>query len=243
VKAQEKARQGRMPPKFVVLEGADGSGKTAVAAVLCDELRAHGEAVVRVSRVNPSGRTVYADVVAGIGQMFQAADEADTPLHLLALGAVLQHATMFESQVRPALDAGAFVVADSWWAKTRVRFSVEARRCTGWREADCQRFDCWLDGLLLFSYCGREADVASVLINTSKDDRVGWYRSLREKQAVYDQCGASTRDPAQFGEFTEEMQQRLRVIASQSRWPCVENRDGKDLLRTARDILAVVRGT
>lgn len=236
------AEPGSVSPRFVVLEGADGSGKTAVATSLCEELRARGQTAVRVSRVNPPGRATYASVVVGIGKMFRAADEAGTPLHLLALGAAVQHAAIFESQVRPALDDGACAVADSWWTKTRVRFSVEARRCTGWHEAGCQRFDRWLDGLFLFSYDGREADVVNVLIDTAEEDRVSWYRSLRERQAVYDQRGAPTQDPAEFGTFTEEMQQRLRAIASRSRWPRVENRDGKDLLCTAREIFAVVRG-
>jgi hypothetical protein len=237
------ARPGYTSPRFVVLEGADGSGKTAVAAVLCEELRARGETAVRVSRVNPSGRAAYASLVAGIGRMFRAADEVAAPLHLLALGAAVQHTALFESQVRPALDDGAYPVADSWWTKTRARFSVEARRCTGWNEADCQRFDRWLDGLFLFSYDGQEADVVNVLIDTSMEDRISWYRSQRERQAVYDQRGASTHDPAEFGRFTDEMQHRLRTIASRSRWARVENRDGKDLRCTAQEILAVVRGT
>jgi hypothetical protein len=193
--------------------------------------------------VNPFGPAAYSSVVADIGQMFRVADEAGVPLHFLALGAAVQHAAIFESQVRPALDGGAYMVADSWWTKTFVRFSVEARRCTGWHEADCRRFDRWLDDLFLFSYDGREPDVVNVLIDSSEEDRVRWYRSLREKQAVYDQRGAPTQDPAEFGRFTEEMQQRLRAIASRSRWPRVENRDRKDLLCTAREILSAVRCT
>jgi hypothetical protein len=227
----------------VVLEGADGSGKTAIAAAVCGELRARGQAVVPVSRVNPSGRSAYARVVADIAQIFRASDEAGSPLPLLALGAALQHATMFENQVRPALDDGACVIADSWWTKTRVRFAVEARRCTDWRPEDHQRFDRWLAGLFRYAYAGREAEVVTVLIDTSKEDRVRWYSRLREKQAVYDRRGATTKDPAEFGDFTEEIQQQLRVIATQSRWPLVENRDGKDPLTTAREILAVAAGT
>lgn len=231
------------PARFLVLEGADGSGKTAIAAAVCAELRARGRAVVPVSRVNPSGRAAYARVVADIAEMFRVSDEAGSPLPLLALGAALQHVTMFESQVRPALDDGACVIADSWWAKTRVRFVVEARRCTDWRAEDHQWFDRWLAGLFRYAYAGREAEVVTVLIDTSKEDRVRWYSRLREKQAVYDRRGASTQDPAEFGDFTDEIQQQLRVIAARSQWPQVENRDGKDPLATAREILAVAVGT
>ena len=228
------------PARFVVLEGADGSGKTAIAAAVCAELGARGRAVVPVSRENPSGTAAYARVVADIAEMFRASDEAGSPLPLLALGAALQHATMFESQVRPALDDGACVIADSWWTKTRVRFAVEARRCTNWRAEDHRRFDRWLAGLFRYAYAGREAAVVTALIDTSKEDRVRWYSRLREKQAVYDRRGATTQDPAEFGDFTEEIQQQLRVIATRSQWPLVENRDGKDPLTAAREILAVI---
>jgi hypothetical protein len=135
------------------------------------------------------------------------------------------------------------VIADSWWAKTRVRFVVEARRCTDWRAEDHQWFDRWLAGLFRYAYAGREAEVVTVLIDTSKEDRVRWYSRLREKQAVYDRRGASTQDPAEFGDFTDEIQQQLRVIAARSQWPQVENRNGKDLLATARETLAVAVGT
>jgi len=227
----------------VVLEGADGSGKSTIANLVCAELRARGYAVVRVSRVSPFGRTVYADIVAGIAEMFRAADDVGSPLHLLALGAAMQHATMFESQVRPALEDGAHVIADSRWTKTRVRFAVEARRCTDWREADHQQFDDWLANLFLYSYADRESDVVNVLIDSSKRDRANWYSLLRVRQAVYDRHGSCTQDPAEFGDFTDEMQKQLRAIATRLRWAQVRNLDGKDLLTTAREVLAVMADT
>lgn len=231
------------PGRFVVLEGADGSGKTAIADILCGDLRSRGGTVVRVSRANPSGRREYASIVAAVAQLFRASDDAGTPLHLLALGAAMQHATMFESQARPAIDGGAYVVADSWWAKTHTRFAVEARRCTDWREPDHQQFAEWMANLLPRIYESSMPGVVTVLIDTPKADRITWYGALRARQVIYDRRGACSQDPAEFGDFTEEIQAQLRVLATRSRWARVENHAGKDLLSVAKEVLAIVGDT
>jgi len=226
--------------KFVVFEGADGSGKSLLADRLCTQLQARGETVARVSRVRPYGLDVYADLVASVSRIFRIADEIDSPLPLLALAAATQHATIFESQVRPALEQGSYVVADSWWAKTQVRFAVEARRCTDWNKSDQHRFDDWLSTLARFSQIGHDDDVVTVLVDSSTQDRIHWYRRLDVRQEIYDRRGRSTTDPTVFGEFTNEIQERLRIIAQESQWQRVENREGKDETTTVEEIIATV---
>ncbi len=228
--------------KFVVLEGADGSGKSTLADRFCARLQARGERVARVSRAHPYGLDTYAQLVAHIAGIFRIADEIDSPLPLLALASATQHAAIFESQVRPALEQGAYVLADSWWTKTQVRFAVEARRCTGWSEDELPRFDEWLSALATFSQTSDGDDIVTVLVDSSMQDRIRWYRELDARQEIYDRQGKSTNDPYVFGEFTEDMQERLRAIAADSRWPCVENRDGKPKDQTVEEIHTIVQG-
>jgi S-adenosyl methyltransferase len=157
----------------------------------------------------------------------------------LANRAFMQRVVRFlvgEAGIRQIIDIGTGIPAAG-------NVHQVAAESADWRAEDHQRFDRWLAGLFRYAYAGREAEVVTVLIDTSREDRVRWYSRLRERQAVYDRRGATTQDPAEFGDFTDEIQQQLRVIATRSQWPLVENRGGKDPFTTAREILAVADGT
>jgi dTMP kinase len=100
-------RRGR----FITLEGGEGAGKTTQSALLAAELAAHGETVVRTRE---PGGSPGAEVLRGLllGGSIDWSSQAETLLHFAA------RADHVAKTVRPALDAGSWVICDRFYDST-----------------------------------------------------------------------------------------------------------------------------
>lgn len=90
--------------KYVALEGGDGSGKSTVVAALADRLRAAGEQVVVVRE---PGGTPVGEAIRGLLLDSESLDDW-TEVFLFAA----QRAELARGVVRPALEAGNWVISD-----------------------------------------------------------------------------------------------------------------------------------
>lgn len=97
--------------RFVVLEGGDGVGKTTQLPRLVAALEAHG---TRVHAIREPGGTALGDAIRTL-LLDPASRIAPTAELLLFLAA---RAQVVRDVVRPALDAGAWVVADRFFVST-----------------------------------------------------------------------------------------------------------------------------
>lgn len=89
---------------YIALEGVDGSGKSTVAAALAARLEALGDGVVTVRE--PGGSSV-GEVIRGLLLDSETLDERAEALLFAA-----QRAVLASEVIRPALDAGKWVVSD-----------------------------------------------------------------------------------------------------------------------------------
>lgn len=90
--------------RYIALEGVDGSGKSTVAAALAARLEGLGDEVVTVRE--PGGSSV-GEVIRGILLDSETLDERAEALLFAA-----QRAVLASEVIRPALDAGRWVVSD-----------------------------------------------------------------------------------------------------------------------------------
>lgn len=100
--------------RFIVLEGADGSGKSTQAARLATALTARGRTTLHVrdpggTALSEAVRRVLLDPAGG-----HLAVEAETFLYMAA------RAQLVADVVRPALAAGTIVVSERWTLSTEV---------------------------------------------------------------------------------------------------------------------------
>jgi dTMP kinase len=97
--------------RFITLEGGEGAGKTTQSALLAQALSARGVAVVRTR--DPGG-SPGAEVLRGLllGGSIDWSPQAETLLHFAA------RADHVAKTVRPALDAGSWVVCDRFFDST-----------------------------------------------------------------------------------------------------------------------------
>lgn len=93
-----------MTARFVALEGVDGSGKSTQAALLADALRARGHEVVLTRE---PGGTVLGE---GVRNLVLAGGTMSPVAEALLFAAA--RAQLVTEVVRPALDAGRWVVTD-----------------------------------------------------------------------------------------------------------------------------------
>lgn len=93
-----------MTARFVALEGVDGSGKSTQAALLADALRARGHEVVLTRE---PGGTVLGE---GVRNLVLAGGTMSPVAEALLFAAA--RAQLVAEVVRPALDAGRWVVTD-----------------------------------------------------------------------------------------------------------------------------------
>ncbi|HXV85667.1 MAG TPA: dTMP kinase [Gemmatimonadales bacterium] len=107
-----------MPGAFIVVEGPDGAGKTTLAAALARRLREQG---ITVREVREPGGTPLAERAreAVLDPGLAASPEAELFLMLAA------RADLVAKVIRPALEAGAWVVSD------RFDLSTEAYQIAG----------------------------------------------------------------------------------------------------------------
>ena len=100
--------------KFITLEGGEGAGKTTQARLLVDRLRSRGLEVVqsREPGGSPGAEAIRNLVVAGDAERWTARTET-----LLMYAARSDH---LERTIRPALDAGQWVVCDRFADSSRV---------------------------------------------------------------------------------------------------------------------------
>jgi thymidylate kinase len=106
---------------FVMVKGADGSGKSAAVHHLVTRLQHDGHPVRRIDRDRPSGLPEYANLIKAV-------------------------ATVFRSS---------------------------------------------------------QAMEPAVVVEATEQDRVRWYAAGERKEPIYDLAGRRSRDPVEFGRFTE----------------------------------------
>lgn len=100
--------------KFISLEGGEGAGKSTQAARLVERLQARGLEVVRTREPggSPGAESIRGLVVSGEGDAWSARTEL-----LLMYAARSDH---LERTIRPALEAGRWVVCDRFADSSRV---------------------------------------------------------------------------------------------------------------------------
>jgi dTMP kinase len=116
-----RRRRGR----FIVLEGADGSGKSTQAARLVARLRKKGLDVVHVrdpgsTRLSEAVRAVLLDPETG-----GLCVEAETFLYMAA------RAQLVADVIQPAISAGRIVICERWTLSTLVYQGIAAGMGTG----------------------------------------------------------------------------------------------------------------
>lgn len=99
------------PARFITLEGGEGAGKTTQAALLADALAEQGVAVLRTRE---PGGAQGAELLRGIllGGTVDWSAPAEALLHFAA------RAEHVEKIIRPALQAGTWVVCDRFFDST-----------------------------------------------------------------------------------------------------------------------------
>nr|WP_217913923.1 dTMP kinase [Miltoncostaea marina] len=95
-----------MTPRFIALEGIDGSGKSTQAEMLGEALRARG---LRVRRTREPGGTPVGERVRAL-LLEGAPGELSLPAEILLFAAA--RAELVQRAIRPALADGAWVVSD-----------------------------------------------------------------------------------------------------------------------------------
>lgn len=222
--------------RFVILEGADGTGKTTLLRAIREAAAARGRETVVPSRSRPPSADVYAGLVTEIARCYAAGDDQRLPNRMLLTAAATQYQAMYHGQVRPALDSGALVVTDGWWHKTWSRLVVEeaAVRHGRGRELD-QSYVQWASGLFANEHLA-DPRIRTFLVDTPQALRRQWYSAKPDPEVVFDRCGNDTRDPDEFAWFTERIQEHLRRIAADHRWPVLAN-DGS---RSTGELVAQV---
>ncbi|BDH07154.1 hypothetical protein [Streptomyces seoulensis] len=214
---------------FVVIEAADGSGKTTIVDHLVPALLSTGRVVRRIDRALPDGDHAHADLVRAVDRLFRSADATDAGWEHLSLAAAVQYRSILHAQIAPAIAAGEIVIAESWWDKTWIRLGVEAAIYHGHSPEQQHAFTAWQRSLL-----PADPQCFTVHIDTAQEDRTAWYRAAGCPDPYLDHTGNLSHDPHGFGCFTERIATGLRALATELHWPTVTN----DASRTAASVAA-----
>lgn len=125
----------RRPPEgrglFAVFEGIDGAGKTTACSALCARLAEASVDFVLVNTLNHGFRDpLLSEATDYAGRIVLRASAASVPPVPLTLAAAdaLRYTLLYEGAVRPALERGQLVIADSWAVKRVVKNALELAR-------------------------------------------------------------------------------------------------------------------
>ena len=161
---------------FVMLEGADGSGKSTIADHLVPALRSAGHTVRRIARSQPTGDPLHADLVRAVDQLFRAPDATAPGWEFLSLAAAAQYHSILYAQVAPRVQDGEVVIAESWWDKTWIRLGLEPETCRRLDMHATRQLRAWQRDLLPPSPLPHHQHL-TILIDTPQPDRVNWYKA------------------------------------------------------------------
>ncbi len=224
---------------FVVLEGADGCGKSGITDHLVPALQAAGHAVRRIERGRPTGDPAHADLVRAVNRLFRSPQATATGWEHLTLAAAAQYHSILHAQVAPAVAAGQIVIAESWWDKTWVRLGLEAELSQGLDVRRRQQLEAWQRSLLPPGPLPAHQRL-TVLVDTPQQDRVTWYKAAHCPDPVLSRTGVWSHDPDEYGDFTEHIAVRLRHVAAQQGWPAVTNSCRRTPAQVAADLCDLV---
>ena len=104
-----------MRGRFITLEGGEGTGKTTQAALLAENLEKSG---VPVLLLRSPGGTIVAEQLRTILKTKTPGENLLPETELLLFGAC--HSQMCEYAVKPALEAGKWVICDRFFDSTTV---------------------------------------------------------------------------------------------------------------------------
>ncbi|WP_326812463.1 hypothetical protein OIE62_06695 [Streptomyces scopuliridis] len=227
------------PGLFTVIEGADGSGKSAATRQLVRDLHEQGRTVVTTERSQPYGQQEYADLVRAVGGVFQSGHTLATSFDLLSLAAATQYTAILHGQVETQVAKGAVVIAESWWDKTWIRLGIEAQLCHQHDRAWLEEFWAWQQTLMPPPSLP-PPQCLTVLVNTPEADRVHWYEAGGRRDPVYDTQGAISHTPADYGHFTSRIATRLTQLAHERGWPTVTNSRERTVQAVTGDLLTLI---
>ncbi|MER5638135.1 hypothetical protein ABT095_14400 [Kitasatospora sp. NPDC002227] len=220
---------------FVVIEAADGSGKTAITDHLVPALAATGRTVHRIDRDRPEGEGPHAQLVRAVNTLFRSDAATDAGWELLSLAAAVQYRSILHTQVAPAVAAGTVVIAESWWDKTWIRLGLEAAHHHDRTAQQQDAFAAWQRSLLPPGLLP-ERQHLTVLVDTTRGDRTTWYRAAGCPDPYLDRAGALSHDPDGYGRFTEHIAVRLRTLATEQHWPTVANHASRPAATAAAEL-------
>lgn len=225
---------------FVVIEGADGSGKTAATQQLLKLLSARGICASRTRRVDPDDRQgPYARLIGAVAGLFEHSGRLGVGFDLLTLAAAAQYTAILYAQVLPALCRGEVIVAENWWAKTWTRLSIEASYHGRLDPERLARLRTWQRSLMPEPVLPPNTQL-TILLEAPETDRAAWYLSAGCPEAVYDTDGNSSREPAAFTHLTSEIAKLLRDLAARQHWPIVTNHAGRTPADVAGELSELV---
>lgn len=188
------AGRALVAPRFIALEGIDGSGKTTQAGLLADALEGRG---LRVTRTREPGGTLLGERVRKVvlsgepGQLTLVAEA-----HLFAAA----RAELVERVVRPSLAAGRWVVSDRF-IDSSLAYQGAARGLG---------VECVLE-INATAVDGCLPDLALVI-----DTPVGaaaWRRSAAPDRIEAEGAGFQGRVAAGYRELGERFPERVRLVA------------------------------
>lgn len=192
--------------RFVVLEGGDGCGKSTQVGLLGDRLRGHGFGVVETRE---PGGTTLGDAIRAL--LLDGDSVAPVAEALLMAADRAQHVG---EMVRPALESGAWVVADRYVPSSLVYQGL----VRGLGIDEVERVNAWATG-------GLEPDLVVVL---DVDDVVAEGR--RAPQA--------DRMEREGDGFHAEVRAAYRRLAAERGWRVVDGTGAVDVVSDA--VFAVV---
>lgn len=205
------------PGLAVILEGADGSGKSAIVTEAERQLTEAGRRVHRVHRSHPRTDGTAGALVRSVADLFHAAHKEGTSFELLSLAAAAQYTALWQTEIAPAVQDGEIVLVESWWAKTHIRLALEARVHDHRTDLDA-----WQRHLLPPALYTPTAPL-TVLVTANPRDRAAWYAAAGGPDPVYDPSGHLTNNPNAFADFTQHIAYALQELAAEQDWPVLAN--------------------